>query len=237
MGSEVDPYPTPTLRDHARVLAEAVIELVPVVGGSATTLAGAIVQPRLERRQTAWLQRLGDGFEELSSRVDDLELAQMQQDDRLVTTILEATQVAARTYEEEKLDALRNACLNAALPNDLRGEYERAFVRFVDELSPIHLRVLTYLADPTEWFNSHGIEREDYGSAPRREPFERAFPELVPESPLCELILRDLGQAGLADVGGLNGMVTGNNVYAPLATELGRQFLRFVTPPEVMTQA
>jgi hypothetical protein len=233
MSSEVEPYPEPEDRDARRKVLDAAMELVPYVGGFTATLLGAVVQPNLEKRKDAWFRSLNDCLQALRDRVDGLELTQMQQNDRLVTTILQATEVAGRTHEEEKLEALRNACLNSALPTDLREEYERAFVRLIDRLSPLHIRVLTYLADPTEWFNRYGIEREHYASAPRREPFERAFPELVPESPLCELVLRDLGQAGLADVGGLSGMVTENNVYAPLASHFGRLFLRFVSPPQV----
>jgi hypothetical protein len=221
MSEDLSSYPQPRPRDWVRVVAEALVELVPVAGGSATTLAGAIVQPKLQKRREAWFQLLADGVQDLMDRVADLELEQMQENDRLVTTILQATEVAARSHQDEKLHALRNACLNAAIPSDLQEEYERAFVRFIDELSPLHLRVLSYLADPTAWFERHGVERRHYMSAARRAPFEAALPDLAADKSLCELLLRDLGQRGLADVEGLSGMVTENSVYAPLATRTG----------------
>jgi hypothetical protein len=64
-------------------------------------------------------------------------------------------------------------------------------------------------------------------AAPRRTESEAASPELTADGPLCALVLRDLEQAGLADVGALNGMVTENAIYASVATELGR----FISPP------
>lgn len=229
--SDIEPYPEAQRRDRARVVVDAAISAVPIVGGPIQTLVDALVAPKLSKRRDEWVVTLAADVQEALDRIDGLEIDQMQQSDRLVTTILETTLIAMRTTEEDKLAALRAACIRAALPAEVEAVYERVFVRWIDELLPLHLQVLAYLEDPYGWFDRNGIEKQHYMHAARMAPFKVAMPELAENDTMRDLVMRDLGQRGLADAGGLTGMVSENSVYSPLVSELGRKFLRFIRLP------
>jgi len=64
-----------------------------------------------------------------------------------VTTALQATQIALRTHQEEKLEALRNAVVNSASDRSLDDDTRSIFLTFVDAFTPTHLRILKYFQD------------------------------------------------------------------------------------------
>ena len=194
-----------------------------------------LVEPKYVKRERIWVQAVADDMQRLTDRVETIEVEQLAENDRFVTTMMQATEVALRTYEEEKLDVLRHACIHSALATEEFAEqYERAFVRYIDELSPLHLQVLAYLADPYGWFDRHAIEKQHFMAAPRLAAFALALPELHADEELRELVLRELAQRGLADTGMLSGIVSENAVYTPVVSEHGRRFLAFIAPPEEM---
>jgi hypothetical protein len=93
----------------------------------------------------------------------------MQDDEKLITTILVATDAAGRTHQQEKLEALRNACLHVASNTDVDEQYVLVFVRLIDDLTPLHLKVLTNLADPPGFYAMHELHQEHYMSGSRKQ--------------------------------------------------------------------
>jgi hypothetical protein len=231
MATEVEPYPEEHARDKGRAVVDAAVAVVPIVGGAAETLLDALVTPKVTQRRDTWFATLGATVQELLDWKAGLEIDEMQQSDRLVNTILQTSEIALRTTEEEKLAALRAACIRAALPTEVGDVYERVFVRWIDELLPLHMQVLTYMEDPIGWFERNGIERQHYMGAARMAPFNVAMPKLAADGPLRDLVLRDLDQRGLADVGAMSALVSENAVFSPVVKDLGRKFLRFIRLP------
>jgi hypothetical protein len=88
----------------------------------------------------------------LLARLDELaDVAESLKDpakaDEVCAAIVAAAQAAIRTHQEEKREALRLAVLNVAI-SGIEGADERTvFVRFIDELTPTHLRMLRLIAD------------------------------------------------------------------------------------------
>src|SRR5258707_556352 len=66
-----------------------------------------------------------------------------------VTTALQATQIAVRTRQEEKLNALRNALVNSALAGAPDETIQQIFLNHVDSPTAWRLRVLAFLCDPS----------------------------------------------------------------------------------------
>jgi hypothetical protein len=79
--------------------------------------------------------------------------------------VLPASTIAMRTDREEKLRMLRNALINAVLPGAPEEHEQITFLRFVDELTPAHVRMLAFLADPVRWFDQHGLQKPTYTAA------------------------------------------------------------------------
>ncbi|NER07865.1 MAG: hypothetical protein F6K17_37605, partial [Okeania sp. SIO3C4] len=47
--------------------------------------------------------------------------------------------------QQEKLEALRNAILNSAIPNSLKDDIQAIFLKWIDEFTVSHIRLLKML--------------------------------------------------------------------------------------------
>lgn len=223
MTVEADDPPKEGLRDHARTVVRAAISGVPGIGGPAAELFNVVIPSSLDRRRNAWFEIVDERLDRLEQNGIDLEA--LGTDEGFVTIVIEATKAALVTHLEEKLVLLANCIESVALPEGRDDFLAMRFLQYVEELSPEHFIVLTYLADPYRWYEQHGITREPI-MGPRRYAMDNAQLPVVGE--VLELVLTDLDQRGLANVGGLGGIVSDNAVYATLSTERGIQLLKFV---------
>lgn len=131
-----------------------------LVMGGATAFFSSIVSPVLAQRQEKFLQSLKNDFELLEKQVSDFDIKKMLTDEKMVTVLIQANQIAIRTHQEKKLEMLKNAVLNISI-NDSPGEdTQLMMLQYVDELTPTHMRILSFLHDPREWEEQH--EGDDY---------------------------------------------------------------------------
>jgi hypothetical protein len=104
--------------------------------------------PSLEKRREKWFEAIAEKLGELEEKVDEFNFESLTENEQFVTTLIQATQIAIRNHQEEKLTALRNAVLNAALPNPIQEDLQIIFLNWIDRLSNYHIQVLTYLDNP-----------------------------------------------------------------------------------------
>jgi hypothetical protein len=131
----------------AELVGEAGLNLVPVVGGSIVAAWTRVVGAAYEQRRERWEAELVEAVNDLIDRVDWLTPRSLAQNDTFLDAVAHATTIAASTGQQEKLNALRNAVLNAALPGDIDADMQAMFLRHVGDLTPAHLRALKLLAD------------------------------------------------------------------------------------------
>lgn len=131
-------------------MARGGISAIPGVGGVIAELISSFIQSPLERRQVEWGKRIIGELEKLreSKRVN---INELKNSEAFISIFLQAQLIAIKTHREEKLQALQNIILNSALGNkqsELAEEIDESeirFVRFVDELGPSHLKLLTFM--------------------------------------------------------------------------------------------
>lgn len=99
-------------------------------------------------------------------------------------------------------------------------------LQYVEELTPEHFVVLTYLADPEGWYDMKGLDRPTGVMGPRRGHLDRANTGVGGDE--LEIVLEDLERLGLANSSGLSGMVSESAQLDALATERGRLLLAWV---------
>jgi len=221
------PLPSQTNAELAQAIVRAGLSVVPAGGAIAELLA--FLQPTFGRRRDVWLQELADGFEDLKDRLDAAEFEALRHNELFVTVVFNATQAAMRTHQPEKLEALRAAVVNSALPMAPDEHTQLMFIRFVDELTALHLRVLSYYRDPAGWFARHDIARPDMSMGPRSAIMEAALPDLRGQSEVYGQVMRELSARGL--VHDTTGMVSAQALYDPQTTSTGNRFLDFITAP------
>ncbi|MCA0143542.1 hypothetical protein [Blastococcus sp. LR1] len=210
---------------------EGAISAVPVVGGPAGVAFDYAISHAYDQRLQAWLRDLGAAVEDLVDRVEDLELVALTHEDRFLDAVAAATRIAERSSLTEKREALRNAVLNSALPGAPNAEEQSIFMRLIDDYTPTHLILLSFLADPGDWFTRHQIPKLNLLSGGLASVIEAGIPELANRQIVLDLAIADLGRDGLINAPGLNAVMTGDSLYKARITQWGQQFLEFVTDP------
>jgi hypothetical protein len=207
-------------------IAEAGISAIPVIGGPLAVLSEFLAEP-YARRKERWLEELAGVVTELGRRVEELSKP-LEENERFLTAVLHANQIAMRTHQEEKLRALRNAVRNSALRSAPDDDRQLMFLRFVDELTMSHIRVLAVFDDPTAAVSAAGKKMRVLGGGLNLLLYH-CLPELNGQGHLSDQLCRDLENRGLIAPGTkLNVMMTSHGMLTPRTTDLGKQFLGFI---------
>jgi hypothetical protein len=142
----------------------------------------------------------GRGRADLINRVDWLTPGRLARNEAFLDAVANATITAASTGSHEKLEALRNAVLNAALPSDIDADQQATFLRQIRDFTPTHLRMMKLCSDPREWFEKRNISWEDV--KPPNYLVEIGLPELAGHDEFSWWLDHDLKNAQLiADTG------------------------------------
>lgn len=214
--------------DVQYVLVKAGLASIPTLGAAVSELFSLITSP-LEKRRDEWVVEIAKSLKELEEKVDDFKMSELSQNEVFITTVTYATQAAIRNHQEEKLEALKNAVLNAALPNSPSEDLQLMFLEFIDTLTPWHLRVLKFFSNPLEWAQKHNISYSfGFGGSPGQ-ALLMAFPELNKLGEFSNLLVKDLSSRGLLLDFSLSTMMTGNGATSPRITAIGSQFLSFIS--------
>jgi hypothetical protein len=136
--------PEPTTSDRIHSLAKAAISAVPTIGGPGAEVFSAFFSAPLERRRQRWLVQLAAVIEQL---VYDQEttVERLQGDERFVSAVLAATQVALRHASDDRIVWLRNGLVNIASSATTEAELDMRMIRLADQLEPSHVRLLAFL--------------------------------------------------------------------------------------------
>jgi hypothetical protein len=219
--------PQPDKLDVAHALVRTALSTIPLVGGPAVELFAATVTPPLEHRRQEWMQEIGEALHKLEEE-RKINLDDLKNNPAFIDTILHASQAALRNSQEDKRQALRNAVLNAALPNPPEEAVQQIFIDLVDTFTAWHLRILRLFQDPSLWFETHGLQLRGSSLAL---VLEAALPELRGRRSFYEQIWHDLYTRSLVTIEGLHGMMTNQGLSQKRTTDMGEQFLRFIEEP------
>lgn len=210
--------PKKSLGDAAHAVAKTGLSAIPLVGSPAAELFQYVVQPPLERRRERWMADVGEKLRELEAK--GLNLDSLQTNEQFISVVMQASQVALRTHQEQKLRALRNAVLNVAKGQEPDETLQHLFLNFVDSLTEQHLRILKLFQAPTPPPNmsmgglSHVLEHN--------------IPELRGRQDLYVQLWRDLFSRGLVSTDGMNVTMSGGGLKAKRTTAMGDAFLNFI---------
>lgn len=208
--------------DRVFEIVQATASAMPVAGPAVAALMG-LVGPKIAQRRDEWLELLSTKVSELETKVDGLADNQM-----FITAVFEATTAALKTHEQEKLDALSNAVANSPLRGAPDDRTQLMFLRFVDELSALHLTVLAVLNDPRGAIAKTGKDFR-YSGPVLAQFIYTCIPEVNGQGFLIEQVHRDLRNRGLIEQGAPFGQVMIDfQLLNKSTTAFGEQFLRFI---------
>lgn len=216
--------------DAAHAVVRAGLGAIPVAGAAATELLNAIVTPPLEKRRQQWMENVGEALREIEAS-KGINLEDLQNNDVFLDVVLQASQVALRSSQDEKLDALRNAVLNAALPSSPEESMQQMFLSFIDFLTVWHLKILDLLDSPEEWAQKNGMSFSDIGMGGVSTLIERGFPELRNRRHFYDQLGKDLYSRGLINGDNFHITDTGHGLMQSKTTSMGKTFLQYIKNP------
>jgi hypothetical protein len=190
-----------------------------------------VIAPPLERRRDAWIESISNGLNELAQKVEGFKLEDLTKNEAFITTVTHASQAAIRNHQKEKLEALRNAVLNAALPNAPEQDLQLMFLTYVDTLTTWHLVILKFLDDPKEWGGKNLIVYPNWSMGGVNAALEHAFPSLRSKRETYDVFIKDLYSRGLISTDSLHVMISGESILASRTTNMGKRFLTYISSP------
>lgn len=216
--------------DVAHAIVRSGLGAIPFAGTAAIELLNAIVASPLERRRTKWMEDVGSALKELEDKMG-IVLESLQENEEFIDIAIEATQLAIKTSNHEKREALKSAILNSALPNPPEESLQKIFLSFVDTFTVWHLKILDLFNDPQGYLEKHRIKFSDYSMGAMSHLVENTFPELKGRRDLYDLIWKDLYSRALVNTEHLHVMMTGSGIVAKRTTEIARLFLNYIKNP------
>jgi len=157
---------------------KALVSAVPAVGSLGVSFFESRVVHPATQRICKFLETLVLEFEELKSKIELVDF----ESPAFETTIIRASEIASRTHQEQKLEALRNIVLNSSIPRSLEDDILAMFLNWIDDFTELHISILTRL---------HYLERY----AP--EQLQIYFPMLEQKKFIYNKVLKDLADQGL----------------------------------------
>lgn len=221
--------PKESRADLVHTSVRALVGMIPTLGSVAAEVFNQVVLPPIEARRERWREMVGGKLQELedAGRVDVQELAQ---DEVFITTLLHASQTAVRNHQKEKIEALKNAVINATQPNPPDESVQLMFINLIDEFTVWHLRILKVFQNPPAWFEENNRPLPNFAvNSTLWQLLLEAYPELAHQEALVKIILDDLTSTGLFGGGSLRGMLSANGAFQKRTTDLGNRFLSFIT--------
>jgi hypothetical protein len=187
----------------------------------ASDFLAALLDPPVSKQKDDWVRLIAERLVVLEEKAGELNLEDLQRNERFVSAVLQATNIAMRTHHREKLEALANAVMRMAAPAAAGGESpsesaetessepsassssssaeeatSHIFMHLVDRLTPAHMSLLSYVRDEGRWMESRGADGahvEDGWVV----NFDEAFPEFKGKRFVFYAVIQDLLNLGL----------------------------------------
>lgn len=221
MPDEKYKVPKQTKGNVAHTLVKAGISAIPSIGGPGAELFQLIIQPPLEKRRTEWMNEVAEALKKLEKT--GLKIEDLRENEQFVSAVMYASQIALRTHQEEKRQALRNAILNVACGKGPDESLQLMFLNFVDMFTEWHIRILKLFQAPKapSGLLSGGLNQV----------LEHTFPELKGQREFYDSIWRELYLRSLINTDSLHVSMTEYGLNQKRTTQLGDKFLTFIAEP------
>jgi hypothetical protein len=201
---------------------------VPVAGNILSELFTTLIAEPSGKRRDKILIKIDNRLMELSNKVESFNIESLAGNEVFLSTVSQAFQIAMRTHQQEKIEALLNAIINSITEN-IEDNLQHMFLMFIDSFTEWHLRILFLLDNPVQVLQDKGLDT-NFVMGSLSIVFRTAYPELIGREEFYKQIMKDLYSRGLVSTKdeALNTTMSGSGMLASRATEMGKQFIKFI---------
>ncbi len=222
----MDKITPPTEANADKVLngIKALSGTVPVIGSLIPWLIDIVVKPPLLKRHDAWMRIVSTSINDLNKSIDEL-----QNNPRFITILIQATQIAVRNHEEEKLNALHNAVINSIQTPNYPETQQVLFLNYIDGFTEWHILILKFFVNEN-WLSNSLKGGYGNGKETTLKILQGHYPFLKEHANLMELILDELKATKLihTEWDSINATVINRSASVPFITSLGKDFLSLI---------
>jgi hypothetical protein len=214
--------------EHILNILKAGLATTPFCGGIASLLSDYIPSSKFKRLER-FAEQIASDLGTLQGRVDEQNI----QTDEFAYIFEKCFQGASDNYQEEKFEAFRGILNNSAIGTDLSQEEKEYFLNLVTTLSVLHIRILKFMARPTEYLSENNIPSDNIQGG-----FSQFFPIAIPgiDLEVIKCAFDDLYQYGLVgtDKKIFHTMTSGQGLQllGNRVSPLGEKFIKFCSTPE-----
>jgi hypothetical protein len=187
-----------------------------------------LISPSIQTRREKWVLEIGQKLKELEDS-NKIQIEDLSTNEQFIDTVLQATSHALKTSDKEKIKMFKNVIINTAVGDTPEQTISHIFLNLIDEFTTWHIKVLNFFNEPIAWFKSNNRSFPDYISSTLARIVTEAFPDLKDNDELLDLIGSNLYRSKLLNTGDLRGMLGNEGLIASRTTNLGKQFLRFIS--------
>ena len=226
--------PTNPKSEAAAALIKGAVSAIPIAGSVISEVGNLYLNP-LEKRKQEWMNEVCRTIEDIQNRFSRLP-ASLEADEAFISFLYQTTIIAFKNHQQEKLKALSNALVSAADPENVSEDLTFQFIRYIDDLSVTHLKILA------------GLERHA-GQLMRLKKLEQVYGQfqsltgLSIDRAMFRSFIQDLDSRLLILIGDIDdfpeyaskrsGLLLQKSKTHPLeVTALGLMFLEFVRQSE-----
>jgi hypothetical protein len=222
----------PSAGDYVHAGVRAGLSLAPLIGGPLEEFFSMVVAPPLEKRRQDWLNEIYKRLKKVEKQVKGFKIKKLAENEEFISTLFYATQVAMRTHQKEKHEALRNIVVNSSLQITANENFQVIFMNMIDRYTPLHILVLRFIENPCMFIPTYkGIKSDELSFADDlRDAFRATFPELHCIDEYYEQIIRDLSSDGLIKS---EKILYREKMLKPKITVMGDEFLTLIRAPEL----
>ncbi len=216
--------------DYIHAGVKAVLATIPFFGNPIAEFFSQVITPPLEQRRNTWIIEIFNRLKIIEERTEGFKIESLAHNEVFISTLFYATQAAMRTHQLEKLTALRNAVMNSAINLSIEENLQLIFLNLIDRYTPWHLIILKFLDDPKQYGIENKITYPNYSMGGTSAVLEDAMPELKGKRQFYDMIVNDLYSIGLINSDSfLHSTMTENGMFASRTTEMGKQFLEYIS--------
>jgi hypothetical protein len=220
-------FPEPTNKDVWHSIGKGAIASFPVVGGSTAEMLNLVFVSPLEKRRSKWLNELSARLKKLEDK--GIYFKTLSEDPIFTDTILNATTIAIKTSNEEKLKVLQNAVINTGKRENPDEIKTQIFLNVIESMTPTHIKILTFFNNPPAWYALHQRNPPQILGGGLRTVLYDAYPEFSQQGELVDLIWSNLESLGFHRSSSLSTITMGYDNLESRTTILGKEFIKFIS--------
>ncbi len=221
-----------SISDYAHSGVKAGLSTAPFVGGPLTEFFALVIAPPLEKRRDAWLIEIYRRLKLLEGTVEGFKIESLATNEIFISILFQATSVAMRAHQKEKLEALTNAVTNIASAPTIDENSQLIFLNLIDRYTPWHLTLLKFFEMSSKKEQVHDRDKDQFWSIldPTNVIIEQIFEDLRGKQEMYDQIVKDLLSNGLLYLTTSFGVkVTNQRIVSFEMTKMGEEFLEFIS--------